>query len=156
MTFTFRPFLKQDGLSVMILERFVNEAYHDGPHLSSEAHNNFSRWVTSWNSSARGAIVGKVHGYYHELEQGVFSRDLGPQELVSGFADTVLYQFNNSTDAQQYLNFLEPLSRYVRMNETNITFTFRPFLSTENLSVLLLSASQIKRRMMVRILQARP
>lgn len=132
-TYTFRTFLKDDNLSVLILERFVNKTAHDQLHLPSAAHTAFSKEVGDWNATS-GAIIGKVRGYWYETEYGTFSAD----DLVSGFADTVVYRFDSKEDAQTYMGFLQPLAEDVKANEQDITYTFRPFTSDDGLSVLLL------------------
>ena len=50
-SYTFRPFVAQDGLSVMIMERFVDQAAHDGPHASSSVHHDYLAKVDAWNST---------------------------------------------------------------------------------------------------------
>ena len=72
-TFTFRPFVSADELSVLLLERFVDQAAHDGPHSSSAAHATYLADVAAWNAST-GAVVGKVHADWAETDIGVLQR----------------------------------------------------------------------------------
>jgi len=132
-TYTFRTFLRDDNLSVLILERFVNKSAHDDLHLPSAAHTAFSKEVGDWNATS-GAIVGKVHRDWYETEYGAFSAE----DLFSGFTDTVVYSFDSKEDAHRYMGFLQPLAEDVKANERDITYTFLPFTSDDGLSVLLL------------------
>lgn len=132
-TYTFRTFLRDDNMSVLILERFVNKTAHDELHLPSAAHTAFTKEKEDWNATT-GAIVGKIHRDWYETEYGRFSAD----DLVSGFADSVVYSFATKEDAQTYMGFLQPLAEDVKANEQDITYTFRPFMSDDGLSVLLL------------------
>jgi len=138
-SYTFRPFVAQDGLSVMIMERFVDQAAHDGPHASSSVHHDYLAKVDAWNSTT-GAITGKVHGDWSETSMGsfvAFSNDATTVRTVSGFADTVIYSLRDTTATDQFLTLLKPLATYVRDNE-NFTYTFRPFVAQDGLSVLII------------------
>ena len=72
-TYTFRPFVSADGASVLLLERFVDQAAHDGPHSNSSAHATYLSAVAAWNAST-GAITGKVHADWSETDLGVLQR----------------------------------------------------------------------------------
>lgn len=133
-TYTFRTFRKDDALSVLILERFVNKSAHDGPHLGSAAHTAFAKEVSDWNATT-GAIVGKLRSYWQETGYGTFFH--GSQGRVSGFADSVVYSFRTKGDAQKYLDLLKPLAAYVQAEEKATTYTFRPFVSADGLDVML-------------------
>jgi len=131
ITLTFRPFLSTDGSSVLVLERFVDQAAHDGPHSNSTVHLEFTAKVAAWNASTH-AITNKIHSDLQETSLGAFDRNSSKSIAVSGFTDSVLYVFKDSSSRKQFMTYLAPLASYVRDNEEQITYTFRPFLSTDD------------------------
>ena len=130
-TYTFRPFLSTDSLSVLILERFTDQAAHDGPHANSTVHLQFKSKVAAWNASTH-AITGKLHYDWNETSLGAFDRSSAASIGVSGFADSVMYTFKDASSRRDFEALLEPLATYVRDNEVQFTYTFRPFLSLDD------------------------
>jgi len=141
ITWTFRPFVSADGLSVQIFERFIDQAAHDGPHSNSKVHVDFKVKVSAWNASTH-AITNKVHSNWNEtiMEGEPFGIwDQTSSIPVSGFTHSVLYSFKDGPSRDDFMLMLRPWTTWVRDEEKEITSTFRPFLSTDDdLSVLLL------------------
>ena len=70
ITYNIRPFVT--GLSVMLFERFVDQAAHDAQHATSQAHE-YIKALNAWNAFT-GAMLGKVHKDWYETHQGVIGR----------------------------------------------------------------------------------
>lgn len=143
ITWTFRPFVSADGLSVLIFERFIDKAAHDGPHSNSAVHLKFKATVAAWNASTH-AITNKLHSDWNETIAdgeafGIWDRKSPSSVGVSGFTHSVLYSFKDASLRADFMLMLRVWTRAVRDNEEQTTFTFRPFLSTDDgLSALVL------------------
>lgn len=143
ITLTFRPFVSADGLSVLIFERFVDKTAHDGPHSNSTVHLQFNTKVSAWNTSTH-AITNKLHSDWNETISegepfGIWDQKSPSSVPVSGFTHSVLYKFIDGSSRDDFMLMLRPWTSWVRDEEKQITYTFRPFLSTDDdLSVLVL------------------
>jgi hypothetical protein len=143
ITWTFRPFVSADGLSVLIFERLIDKAAHDGPHSNSTVHLEFKAKVAAWNASTH-AITNKLHRDWNEtiadgMPFGIWDRKSPSSVGVSGFTHSVLYSFKDGSSRDDFMLMFRVWTRWVRDEEEQITFTFRPFLSTDDdLSVFVL------------------
>ena len=50
-TWTFRPFAGADGKSMLLVERYPDQAAHDTIHEASAAHQQYLKQVAAWNAS---------------------------------------------------------------------------------------------------------
>jgi quinol monooxygenase YgiN len=138
ITFTFRLFVSSDGLSVLILERFIDRAAHDGPHSNSTVHLQFKEKCADWNAST-SAITGKFHGDLNESALGTFDRQSPKSIGVSGFTNTVVNTFKDTSSRDHFMTkLLAPFATYVRDHDDQLVYTYRAFLNIDdNVSVLL-------------------
>lgn len=138
ITMTFRIFVSADGLSVLILERFIDRASHAGPHANSSVHLNFTQQVADWNAST-SAITNKLHWDLTESSLGAFDRQTAQSIGVSGFTSTVMNTFTDTSSRNIFVSeLLKPFATYVRDRNEKLVYTYRAFLNIDdNLSVLL-------------------
>lgn len=137
ITFTFRIFESTDHLSVLILERFINRAAHDGPHANSSVHLHFKELVADWNAST-SAITSKLHWDLQESSLGTFDRETPKSIGISGITSTMMNTLKDTSSRDMFMSMLAPFASHVRDNEEQLVYTYRPFLNIDdNLSVLL-------------------
>lgn len=131
ITYTFRPFVSADGLSVLILERFISQAAHDGPHANSTVHAAFKANLAAWNASTQ-AVTARIHSNLNESFLGTFDRQSSRSVGVSGYAHSATYSFKDETSKNHFMMLLEPLATYVCGHESQEVYTFRPFSNIDD------------------------
>jgi quinol monooxygenase YgiN len=137
ITLTFRIFVSSDGLSVLILERFIDQAAHDGPHFNSTVHIDFSAKVAAWNAST-SAITSKLHWKTNELPVGTWDRKNPKSIAVSGLTNAVMNTFKDTSSRNEFMNILGPFATNVRDDDEQLVYTYRAFINIDDNTSLLL------------------
>ena len=123
-TWTYRPFLSSDSLSVTVIGRFASYWAFTHIHEGSQQHSDYLARVAAWNAST-GAIAAKVKGPLNETRVGVLrSRDDTPGETPSRYSVFVTYYLKNGTAAAEFLAIARSAGEYVASKEPT-TWTYR-------------------------------